>query len=72
MNSLPSGRFVCICWICGKNVDLNTCKIDEFGEAVHEECYAARIALENGTRKPPVSFTIAVRFKGEAIKRHHP
>lgn len=69
MNSLPSGRFICICWICGKNVDLNSCKIDEYGEAVHEACYVARIALENGTRKAPVSVTVAVRFKDDPTKR---
>ena len=72
MNSLPSGHFVCICWICGKNVDPNTCKIDEFGEAVHETCYAARIAPESGTRKAPVSFTVAVRFEDDANKQRQP
>ena len=33
------------CWICGKTVHLETCKADEHGKAVHEECYAAKIAL---------------------------
>lgn len=28
-----------ICWICGKSVPLEECKIDEHGLAVHEECY---------------------------------
>ena len=68
MNFLPSGRFVGICWICAKNVDLNSCKIDEYGEAVHEACYVARIALEKGTRKTPVPVKVAVRFKGDLIK----
>jgi hypothetical protein len=31
------------CWICGKAVNLNTCKTDEHGLTVHEECYVARI-----------------------------
>lgn len=40
-----------LCWLCGEVVDLRTCKIDEYGEAVHEACYTARLALESGTRK---------------------
>lgn len=36
-----------VCWICGKRVDLETCKTDEYGNAVHEECYAAKMKLEN-------------------------
>ena len=46
-----------LCWICGKPVDLATCKTDEYGEAVHEACYVARIALENSARKHPASIT---------------
>ena len=34
-----------ICWICGKSVSLENCKIDEHGSAVHEECYVAKVAL---------------------------
>lgn len=33
------------CWICGYAVDLRECKIDEHGNAVHEKCYAAKLAL---------------------------
>ena len=40
-----------LCWLCGEAVDLSTCKIDEYGETVHEACYVARLALESGTRK---------------------
>ena len=64
MNSLPSGRFVCICWICGQNVDLNNCNTDEDGGAVHEACYSLKMALEKGARKDLVT---PVRFKGEPI-----
>jgi hypothetical protein len=35
-----------ICWICGKAVTLEDCAVDEYGLAVHEECYVARVALE--------------------------
>jgi hypothetical protein len=36
------------CWICGNPVSLEYCKIDEYGQAVHENCYVAKIALQNG------------------------
>ena len=34
-----------MCWICGRSVSLESCKIDENGNAVHEECYATKVAL---------------------------
>lgn len=37
------------CWLCGRAVSLENCKTDEYGEAVHEECYVARIALERAS-----------------------
>ena len=33
------------CWICGNEVDLETCNVDEHGMAVHEDCYFATLAL---------------------------
>jgi len=33
------------CWICGSEVDLKTCNIDENGIAVHEDCYFVRVAF---------------------------
>jgi hypothetical protein len=33
------------CWICGNAVDLKTCKGDEQGMAVHENCYLLKVAL---------------------------
>ena len=33
------------CWICGNVVNLETCKADEDGRAVHEDCYITRITL---------------------------
>lgn len=41
-----------VCWICGKPVALETCKTDEHGSAVHEQCYAAKVALANDSQKP--------------------
>lgn len=40
---------IIFCAICRKPVDLKTSKTDSNAEAVHEECYAAKIAA----RKPP-------------------
>lgn len=41
-----------LCWMCSKRVDVETSKTDEKGKAVHEVCYAARLALE-GLREWP-------------------
>ena len=44
------------CWICGNEVDLKTCNIDENGMAVHEGCYFVKVAFVTEsmrlTRKP--------------------
>jgi hypothetical protein len=37
------------CWICGSVVSLETCNTDEYGQAVHGECYVARLALETAS-----------------------
>lgn len=29
------------CWICGRSIRLEECKIDEHGFSVHQDCYAA-------------------------------
>lgn len=42
-NSYPSTP----CLICGKEVSLRDCKTDEHGRAVHEECYAQQLKLDN-------------------------
>ena len=36
-----------ICWICGKTISLEQCKIDESGLPVHGECYVAKIMAPN-------------------------
>jgi|HubBroStandDraft_6_1064221.scaffolds.fasta_scaffold69989_2 hypothetical protein len=43
----PSTSAKRFCWICGRVVALETCKIDEHGLAVHESCYVTKIALQN-------------------------
>jgi len=40
------------CWICGKTVNLNDCKTDEHGLAVHEQCYVTRVALQASFPRP--------------------
>jgi hypothetical protein len=37
------------CWICGTFVSPDSCQVDEHGKAVHEQCYAARLALERAS-----------------------
>ena len=43
--------FSFICSICGKSVDMTSCKADEFGNAVHGPCYAAKLSRESDARK---------------------
>jgi hypothetical protein len=38
-------KFTYCCWICGHAVELETCKTDEHGMAVHEDCYMLKAAL---------------------------
>jgi len=39
---LWKGRLV-TCAICGTPVELENCKIDEVGDAVHDKCYLAKV-----------------------------
>ena len=51
-----------VCWICGRAIALETCKIDEVGYPIHEECYVARVALDSESTRlskaPPPSTTV--------------
>jgi len=40
---IPTPPFIA-CAICGKPVEIETSKTDSHGEAVHEECYARKVA----------------------------
>ena len=44
------------CWICGRAVQLETTKIDEYGNPVHEQCAVARLTLVTvtGPLPPPL------------------
>jgi hypothetical protein len=44
------------CPVCDESVALETCKIDEDGRAIHEECYVDKVcsktcAVKHGHRK---------------------
>jgi hypothetical protein len=39
------------CWVCGEEVSLRNCKIDELGHAVREVCYVARMKFEAETKQ---------------------
>lgn len=43
-----------LCDVCGRAVSLEYCKTDERGDAVHEECYLRKLALE---KAPPMTKT---------------
>lgn len=45
-----------VCQICKKPVILETARINEYGKAVHEDCYLAtlkRVAAPPSTERPP-------------------
>jgi hypothetical protein len=44
--ALAEGSSEFNCSICNKPVDLKTCKTDEGGRAVHEDCYVLREVLK--------------------------
>ena len=39
------------CWVCGHEVSLETCKVDEHGCAVHEACLFARMKMESASSR---------------------
>ena len=36
-----------ICWMCGKTVNLEECKVDANGLPVHENCYVTKLTQTN-------------------------
>lgn len=44
-----------VCWICGNEVALEECKVDERGHAVHEQCYTLKIAVTERQASSPTS-----------------
>lgn len=47
------------CRICGHEVSLETCKVDEHGSAVHEACLFARMKAESGSSRTGASLGVA-------------
>jgi hypothetical protein len=45
------GRPTHMCWICGTAVNQEQSTTDEHGNAVHERCYAAKLALSTESVK---------------------
>jgi hypothetical protein len=37
------------CWVCGHELSLETCKVDEHGSAVHGACLFARMKMETAS-----------------------
>lgn len=42
-----------LCCLCGDPVDLRTAKTEEYGKAIHEDCYVQRMRNEIETRYAP-------------------
>ena len=45
-------EFTPLCPICYKPVLLETCKADEQGRAVHEDCYTLKVTLHQSPQPP--------------------
>jgi len=43
------------CPICREPVELETSKADEYGHAIHEECYLVKLHLKHATTQDPDS-----------------
>ncbi len=48
-----------ICSICTRPLKLETCKVDELGQAVHEGCYLLKISLKLARGQPNLRNHIA-------------
>jgi hypothetical protein len=47
-----------ICWICGGEVSLESCKVDEHGLPVHESCQTLKLSLRTENFLKRTSATI--------------
>ena len=41
-----------LCCLCGDPVDLRTAKTNEYGKAIHEDCYVLRMRMKRGVLRP--------------------
>jgi hypothetical protein len=49
-----------MCCICGRAIALETAKTNEYGCALHEECYVLRLQLEQATKPVGTKSTQAI------------
>lgn len=63
-------RHTHFCWICGYAVDLETCKTDEYGMAVHENCYVIKLVLTNESMRLIMRAPPAARPERCGISKH--
>jgi len=49
----PLLRATPYCCICGMPVQLSSCKFDERGQPVHEDCYVVKLAPDSRAHKFP-------------------
>jgi ribosome-binding protein aMBF1 (putative translation factor) len=52
-----------MCWICGRTVALEDCKVDERGLPVHDNCYVAKVTRWRNTA-PQVDQTVRPETAG--------
>ena len=43
-----------ICSVCNEPVELNTAKVNEVGNPIHEECYVLKVSLRKD-KTPPLN-----------------
>lgn len=44
---IPAKAQFPVCAICNRHVDLEVAKVDEGGQAMHEECYLLKLRLQH-------------------------
>jgi hypothetical protein len=45
-----NSRWVPTCVLCNNPVEIETCKVDERGKAIHEECYLRKIRRKSTSK----------------------
>jgi hypothetical protein len=58
ISSIPANHW---CWICGKQVASENCKVDEYGFPVHGECDVVRVAFNSMRPQPNAVDAVEVR-----------
>jgi hypothetical protein len=53
---ISKGRWRPECVICKKSVELEESKADEYGQAIHEECYISKIASRTACVLSSITF----------------